>query len=528
MSLIVSTFFVACLVSLAVVPLVRLVCERIQLTDRPDGHRKLHQVPVALGGGIAAFISTLAVCCPIFLIWDKVGPTPINSSEDLLGLLIAGTIILLVGVADDALGLRGRQKLLGQVIACSVPIVRGLVIHKFQLFGWTLDLGPLSAPATMLWLLAAVNAVNLLDGVNGLATMVGLVDFVAIALLSAVVGHQAHAVVAAAFAGSLLGFLRYNFPHAKLFLGDAGAMLIGMFVGILSIKSSLKGPGTVLLAAPLCLMALPLFDSTAAMMRRKLTGRSIFSGDRAHIQHRLTERFGGVRAVGIVSVCCGLTGAAALASIVWKNEMVAIISGAAIIALFIVSRLFGHAELHLLGTRVYATGASFFEYRPRKRAKKSSVRIQGSREWMQLWDSLTEAVEELPVHKVELNVHAPMFQEGFHASWTRPASGPDDTWRFDLPLVVDGHRIGQIGFAGERSPELPRRDLDCVLALCEGFESQLATLFTEVAADVASIDVDSTGAPPVVEPSLAESGAPRPPHVPIPKTDVQSTVPQGV
>ena len=88
--------------------------------------------------------------------------------------------------------------------------------------------------------------------------MVGLVDCVAIALLSAVVGHQAHAVVAAAFAGSLLGFLRYNFPHAKLFLGDAGAMLIGMFVGILSIKSSLKGPGTVLLAAPLCLMALPL------------------------------------------------------------------------------------------------------------------------------------------------------------------------------------------------------------------------------------------------------------------------------
>jgi UDP-GlcNAc:undecaprenyl-phosphate GlcNAc-1-phosphate transferase len=508
MSLIVSTFVVACLVSLAVVPLVRRVCDKIQLTDRPDGHRKLHQVPVALGGGIAAFLSTLAVCGPVFLLWNKVGSTPIHDSEDLLGLLIGATIILLVGVADDALGLRGRQKLLGQVIACSVPIARGLVIQKLQLFGWTLDLGPLSAPATMLWLLAAVNAVNLLDGVNGLATMVGLVDCVAIALLSTVVGHQAHAVVAAAFAGSLLGFLRFNFPHAKLFLGDAGAMLIGMFVGILSIKSSLKGPGTVLLAAPLCLMALPLFDSTAAMMRRKLTGRSIFSGDRAHIQHRLAERFGGVRAVGIVSVCCGLTGAAALASVVWKNEMVAIISGAAIIALFVVSRLFGHAELYLLGTRVYATGSSFFEYRPRKQATKSSVRIQGSREWMQLWDGLTEAVEDLPVHKVELNVHAPMFQEGFHASWTRPASGPDDTWRLDLPLVVDGNRVGQIVFAGERSPELPRNDVERILALCECFETQLGTIFS-----TASAPVHSTV---------------RPPHIALEESDVQSTVPQGV
>jgi UDP-GlcNAc:undecaprenyl-phosphate GlcNAc-1-phosphate transferase len=485
MSLIVTTFVVACLVSLGIVPIVRRACERLQLTDHPDGHRKLHKVPVALGGGVAVFISTVAVFLGVFLAGDRGGSTLPNNGEDLVGLLLAGSIILVVGVADDALGLRGRQKLLGQVIACSVPIARGLVIHRLQLFGWTLDLGPLSAPATMLWLLAAVNAVNLLDGVNGLATMVGLVDCVAIALLSQVVGHQAHAVAAAAFAGSLLGFLRYNFPHAKLFLGDAGSMLIGMFVGILSIKSSLKGPGTVLLAAPLCLMAVPLFDSTAAMMRRKLTGRSIFSGDRAHIQHRLAERFGGVRAVGIVALCCGLTGAAALASIVWKNELVALISGAAIIAIFILSRLFGHAELYLLGTRIYATGTSFFQYRPRKRATKSSVRIQGSREWKQLWDGLTEAVEHLPVHKVELNVHAPMFQEGFHASWTRPAAGPDDTWRFDLPLVVEGHRIGQIAFAGERKPGHPRGDVEEILALCEEFELQLGTIFTVVASATA-------------------------------------------
>jgi hypothetical protein len=117
-------------------------------------------------------------------------------------------------------------------------------------------------------------------------------------------------------------------------------------------------------------------------------------------------------------------------------------------------------------------------------------------------------VEDLPVHKVELNVHAPMFQEGFHASWTRPASGPDDTWRLDLPLVVDGNRVGQIVFAGERSPELPRNDVERILALCECFENQLGTILTTV--------------------SAPKNGAARPPHVALEESSVESTVPQGV
>lgn len=127
---------------------------------------------------------------------------------------------------------------------------------------------------------------------------------------------------------------------------------------------------------------------------------------------------------------------------------------------------------------------------------------------MQLWDGLTEAVEDLLVHKVELNVHAPMFQEGFHASWTRPASAPDDTWRFDLPLVVDGHRVGQIGFAGARSPELPRGDVERILALCECFETQLSTLFATASAP-ANNTVET-------------------PRVALEESDVQNTVAQGV
>ena len=280
MFLIVLIFFAAALVSTLVVPPIRNLCERWNLTDHPDGHRKLHSVPVPWAGALRFSSrrrsSASRFCSSAVSIRCSRGP-PMPTWSDWAWRRSSFSSWVLPMTPS---GLRGRQKLLGQIIACSVPIFRGLLIERLQLFGQTIDLGPLSAPFTMLWLLAAVNAVNLLDGINGLATLVGLIDCLAIALLSQVVGHEAHAVLSAAFAGSLLGFLRYNFPQAKLFLGDAGAMLIGLVVGILSIESSLKAPGTVLLAVPLCLMTVPLFDSAAAMMRRKLTGRSIFSGDR--------------------------------------------------------------------------------------------------------------------------------------------------------------------------------------------------------------------------------------------------------
>src|SRR5580700_8786163 len=353
-------FCAACAVSLSLVPFVRWACERTGLTDHPDSRRKLHLRPVALGGGIVAYLATISVVVPVFLLRDEAAASLRLSSHDLIGLFSAGTIIVLLGVLDDAVGLRGRQKLLGQLFACSILVLCGMVIDKVQFFGWTIELGLISIPVTLIWLLAAINAINLLDGINGLATTVGIIDSLAIAVLSVMNGHRPHALVAAAFAGSLFGFLRYNFPKAKMFLGDAGSMLIGLVVGALAVETAHKGPGTVLLATPLCLMTIPLFDSAAAMIRRKLTGRSIFSGDRAHLQHRLLERFGNTRAVGIVALCCGATAVAALASIILRNELVAVVSAAAIIVIFVVSRMFGHAELRLLAFRAHSIVRSFF------------------------------------------------------------------------------------------------------------------------------------------------------------------------
>ena len=120
------------------------------------------------------------------------------------------------------------------------------------------------------------------------------------------------AVVAAVFVGSLLGFLPFNYPPAKMFLGDAGSMLIGLVVGSLAIGGTMKGPATVAMAAPLAIWALPIFDSVAAILRRKLSGRSIYATDRGHLHHRLMAVFGkNTRVLAVVAVCCAFTCAGA-------------------------------------------------------------------------------------------------------------------------------------------------------------------------------------------------------------------------
>jgi UDP-GlcNAc:undecaprenyl-phosphate GlcNAc-1-phosphate transferase len=477
MAWIVVGFCAACIVSAALVPIVKWICECLQLTDRPDRRRKLHQHPVALGGGLVAFVSTLAVSLPL-LLSSAIAPLPGNNNG-LGGLLLASAIIVVLGVADDAVGMRGRQKLLGQMVACIVLLLDGLVIERLQFFGWTVELGLLSTPLTLLWLLLAINAINLLDGINGLVTTVGIIDLFTIAVLAVINDHSGQAVVAAAFAGSLLGFLHFNFPEAKMFLGDAGSMLIGLLIGTLAIQASLKGPGTVLLAAPVCLLTVPLFDSTVAMVRRRLTGRSIFSGDRAHLHHRLTERFGGNAAVGIVAIASGATAAASFASILWRSEIVAVVSALAVVVLFVVSRLFGYAELRLLVASLRSIMRSFLRLNGRSRAAEvqSSVHVQGTREWELIWADLTGAAADLPIHAMELSVNAPMIHEGFHAFWNRHSTDVENIWRFDLPLIAAGHSIGHIRVAGERSLSVSTESLEKVLLLFEAFEAQLEVLF---------------------------------------------------
>ena len=180
---------------------------------------------------------------------------------------------------------------LGLQIVSVLPIVLlGYYVDRVVAFGYPIELGWLGIPLTVLWLVGCINALNLIDGMDGLASIVGLSTAAMMGVIAASEGHDHVAVMAIVLAASLLGFLIYNLPPASIFLGDSGSMVIGLSVGLLGIQGTLKTSATLAITAPAVVMTLPMFDIVAALVRRKLTGRRFDAPDRLHIHHRLLDR----------------------------------------------------------------------------------------------------------------------------------------------------------------------------------------------------------------------------------------------
>jgi len=485
--------FVATLLCTCVV---RRYAPRYGLVDKPDGRRKMHHRTTPLGGGLAVFLGALAATFAAAWLDQPTYATLLASLRALKGLGAAAAIIVIVGLLDDRFGLRGRQKLAGQLLAAASLVAGGLTIRHFTLFDCEFELGIFAIPFTMFWLLGAINAINLIDGSDGLATSVGLVQTVAIAALALVFQNHAVVLIAAILAGALAGFLPYNYPPATIFLGDAGSMLIGLVVGALSILGTLKSTGTAILAAPLAICAIPLFDSIAAIVRRKLTGRSIYNTDRAHLHHCLQERLGSNRKVlCVVAVACGLTSLSALASVYWKNDSIAIASTIAVLSVFVFTGLFGRAEAALLcGFARRALNSLFRRFQGERPAgTETTIRLQGSRSWELLWTTLLESVDKLSLSALHLDVNLPALREGFHASWESPrALEPDYGWRMEFPLMVSGQRAGRLTVVGEQSGTAACEDLEKLIDLLSPFETQFVAISSAHADTVAMHDGEKT------------------------------------
>jgi UDP-GlcNAc:undecaprenyl-phosphate/decaprenyl-phosphate GlcNAc-1-phosphate transferase len=448
-------FVLGLAVSHLLIPLARSLALRWGLVDQPDGRRKLQGHAVPLTGGLAIFLAAVAVLGLAAVMPGPLGEALAGKGVGLLGLLLGAVVICTVGIADDLGCLRGRHKVLGQVAAVGVVLFFGVRIESIRLFDVTLDLGLLAIPFTAFWLLGAINALNLLDGMDGLLGSVAGILCMALGGMAYLMGDLATAAVAATLGGAVLGFLRYNFPPASVYLGDCGSMLIGLVVGVLAIQSSLKGPATVALAAPAALLTLPIFDTAAAIIRRKLTGRSIYCTDRGHSHHCLLRSGMSVRvALLVVSGLSLVTVFGVLASVAWNNEVIALLAAAAVVATLVATRLFGYAEFQLLRRRLANLVASFFDP-PGAEARDVAVRLQGTADWGDLWLRLTETARTLELLSVELDVNAPAIQEGYHARWDRP--GDDDEginrWRADIPLRADGRPVGRVEITGEHDGE---------------------------------------------------------------------------
>jgi UDP-GlcNAc:undecaprenyl-phosphate GlcNAc-1-phosphate transferase len=288
--------------ALLLTPMARAAFLRLGLVDQPDGTRKLHRTAVPRIGGIPIAFSYVGAFAFLLLLPAMHNDAFRNEIPFIVRLLPAACVVFLTGLLDDLFDLRPRWKLAGQLVSAGLAVNAGLQIRNLggqTLPDWT------GIIATVVWLVFCANAFNLIDGLDGLASGMGL--FATMTMLAAALfdGNAALAIATAPLAGALLGFLRYNFNPASVFLGDSGSLLVGFLLGCYGIQWSQKSTTLLGLTGPAMAMAIPLADASLSIIRRWIRGKPIFSGDRNHIHHRLLAHGLTHRTVVLLLYCAG-------------------------------------------------------------------------------------------------------------------------------------------------------------------------------------------------------------------------------
>jgi len=275
--------------ALVITPVVIWLAQRFKIFAVP-GARHMHTRPISRIGGVALFFATMPLSISVLFLSNTIGDAFRNVLPQLSVMLLASTFIFAVGLVDDirAKGLRARTKLLVQFAAAITVCAAGIRIKSVFVADWLiLDFGWSSWPLTLLWIVGITNAVNLSDGLDGLAAGISAVACGVIAILAINGGQVIMAVLMLALMGSLSGFLFYNFNPAKIFMGDCGSMFLGFTIASSSVLCSSKSPAFVGLALPLLALGVPIFDTLFSILRRFIERRSLFAADRGHFHHKL-------------------------------------------------------------------------------------------------------------------------------------------------------------------------------------------------------------------------------------------------
>src|SRR6056297_85047 len=494
-----ATAIIAAIVS---VPLVRSLARRTGTVDAPDPNRKLHAGPIALGGGVAILLSmTLALAAAFALQHSYASPYLQWDSQWSLLMIASGAIVLL-GIVDDRFTIRGRQKLLGQTVIALGIALSTQIVREVDVLGLHIELGIFAVPVTVIWLLGAINALNLIDGADGMASTVGAILAAGFAAIAAMKGLPLECAVSLALAGSLLGFLIYNRPPASIFLGDAGSMLIGLVLGVLALWGSQK-EATVLAIAPLVILAVPLFDSIIAILRRVLTGRSLYDTDRGNLHHLLLERFSPGRTLLIVAMLCTLTTCSAVLSVSLQRQWIAPLGALLAVGWLVASRSFGHAEIVLLLTRLRYFIESLFTHiqQGQNHARHRTWQMQGSRSWDSLWTSLVEFADTHELARVKMDLNIAWMHEGYHGAYQR-ARMPDRADQVILRLPIRGHdrNVGHLEVIGNGQSPAIHEVLELLVERLKDLQPEVERLMSEMLlAHQASRTATGLGSPSAVE-----------------------------
>jgi UDP-GlcNAc:undecaprenyl-phosphate GlcNAc-1-phosphate transferase len=325
------TFVLAALVSVYGTPIARRAALRFGIVDAPDGKLKDQKEPVAYLGGLAIYAAVLVALALTFE-FDRM----------VLGLLLAGAIVMVVGLLDDLRAMRPGVKLAGQCLAAIVLVKSGIMIELIYLPIWV------AVPMSILWILVITNAFNIIDVMDGLAAGVAAIAGLTLFVVAVLNGRPTIATVALALSGALVGFLVYNFEPATIYMGDTGSLFVGLLLGSLAMIGSYTRVNQVGFLAPLVILAVPLFDLLFVMHVRRMRRQSVFIGSRDHFALRLRRwAFSKRQTVMLSYLVSGVLGVCAVALIHVSTTAAVVILLLLALGLLLCARLLQRIDIGL-------------------------------------------------------------------------------------------------------------------------------------------------------------------------------------
>ena len=328
---IIAAFAVAAVLSYFFTPPVKNFAHKVGAIDVPKDARRMHKKPIPRLGGLAIYGGFL---CSI-LIFGQL-------DETMLCVLLGAAIIVALGIFDDVLALGAKLKFVVQIVAAAIPVcISDLQIGLFTNLNPLSDtpfvhLGILAVPVTIIWIVGITNAVNLIDGLDGLAVGVSSIAAITMLAVALLTGNMPIAITMAALAGACIGFMPYNLNPAKIFMGDTGSTFLGYMLATVSIMGLFKFYAVISFAVPFLILGLPIFDTANAIIRRVAAGRSPMSPDRGHVHHKLIDM--GVNQKQAVAILYAISATLGLTAVVLTSsgEVKAIVLLLAVLAAILV------------------------------------------------------------------------------------------------------------------------------------------------------------------------------------------------
>jgi len=455
--------------ALILTPLVRDHLGKWGFLDHPDGVRKKHAAPIPRVGGIAivlSYVITFAIALSLpFTYTDHLH----HALPDILPLALVGSVVFLIGVLDDLIGLAAWQKLMGIAGASTLAYFAGIhvdihLLHRLP--AWP----GLDFAITVIWLIGCTNAFNLIDGMDGLAAGVGLVAAVTMLVAALTQGNLPLTLATMPLAGCLLGFLRYNFNGASVFLGDSGSLLIGFMLGCYGALWSEKSVTLVALTVPLLAVSIPLIDVMLSIARRFLRNRPIFQADRGHIHHRLLDLgLSPKKAVLTMYSICAVVALLSLVASALHNQfsgLIVILFGGAV---WIGIRQLDYAEFAAAG-RMFLGGKFRRIIDVEARLADFETSLAKSTSMDECWSQVRAGSQDFGFQEVRMNYCGRLFEDS--------CSGPaKPRWQLRIPLPDSQYVNFYRDFDSDMNPLVLSAFVEAVQ---RGLEARGAAQTTEV------------------------------------------------